>query len=131
MKASNAARRRLETKVRVSDSRRRRSHRYVIPVTSRHVVRTLSPKSGDGVRPDWRFTFKAAIREINDANVQQLCERARHAIVDRLIDLAAEPQDAVVTAEREELEEALRKITQHEHDRSGLILSVKQVTSFL
>ena len=66
------------------------------------------------MKPDWRSTYTAAIGESDTANVQRLCQRARHAIIDRLIELAPEPQDATVTAEREELEEASRKITQHE-----------------
>jgi hypothetical protein len=67
------------------------------------------------VRIDWRSTYKAAMGESNPAEVQRLCERARHAIVDRIIDLCPESQDVTVTAEREELEEASRKLTEHEH----------------
>ncbi|PWT83087.1 MAG: hypothetical protein C5B58_07090 [Acidobacteria bacterium] len=53
--------------------------------------------------------------EIDPAKVQRLCERARHAIVDRIIDLCPEAQDVTVNAEREELEEASRKLALHEH----------------
>ena len=48
------------------------------------------------------------------ARVQRLCQRTRHAIIDRLIDLAPELQDETVTAEREALEIASRKLTLHE-----------------
>ena len=53
--------------------------------------------------------------EIDPAKVQRLCERARHAIADRIIDICARPQDVTVNTEREELEEASRKLTLHEH----------------
>lgn len=68
------------------------------------------------MRIDRRSVYNTAVGEIDAPRVQRLCDyRAQRAIIDRLIDLAPMSQDGTVTAEREELEEASRKLAPPEH----------------
>ena len=54
------------------------------------------------MRIDWRSAYNTAVGEIDAGRVQRVCHRARHAIIDRLIDLAPMPRDGTMTAESED-----------------------------
>jgi hypothetical protein len=61
----------------------------------------------------WRSSFRAAMSEQDSAKRAAACERARHEINSRLLELAGQASDDA-GAEPAELEEALRQITMHE-----------------
>ena len=56
----------------------------------------------------WKHLYRAALREPNPAMVPQLCDIARHAIHDRMIELASLSQPAI--PEREVLHESLQQL---------------------
>ncbi|MBZ5663430.1 MAG: hypothetical protein LAO30_02400 [Acidobacteriia bacterium] len=64
---------------------------------------------------DWNTSYQVAIREQDPAKLEDLCEQARHAIHNRVLELAESPADA---RERGELEEALRQLTIHKYKRT-------------
>jgi hypothetical protein len=62
---------------------------------------------------EWKSLFRTALDEQDSTARSARCERARHEINSRLLELAG--QDADETRdERVELEEALRQLTMHE-----------------
>lgn len=66
---------------------------------------------------EWRSSYHAAMSEQDPANRTGACERARHDINSRLLELAGRDTGGSADAtrdERAELEEALRQITMHE-----------------
>lgn len=65
---------------------------------------------------EWRSSFRAAMGEQGPANRAAACERARHEINSRLLELAGQAPDAAM-GERAELEEALRQLTMHEWNK--------------
>jgi hypothetical protein len=64
---------------------------------------------------DWKTQYQTAIRELDPRQKPALCERARHAIHERLLEQGRQHPDAT---EREELEEALRQLTLHKYKKS-------------
>ena len=65
---------------------------------------------------DWKTLYEVAVREQNPAQLEDLCERARRAIHNRVLELEENPADA---REKGELEEALRQLTIHKYKRTG------------
>jgi len=61
---------------------------------------------------DWMGPYHAALREQDPVKLEELCEQARHAIHNRVLELGTESVDA---HERGELEEALRQLTIHKY----------------
>jgi hypothetical protein len=67
---------------------------------------------------NWKAPYQAALRERHPAQLHAACERARHAINTRLLELVKE--NAIAPAiEREELEAALRQVTLHEQKKKN------------
>jgi hypothetical protein len=80
-------------------------------------LRTSRPPSDCGrgailTPSEWETLYREALREQDTENVAEVCERARRAINDRLIELAA--QKTTLEKEREQLFEALRRLLIHE-----------------
>jgi len=61
---------------------------------------------------EWKRLYREALRQRTSEKAAEVCERARRAINDRLIELAAEGSAA--EKEREQLLEALRNLLIHE-----------------
>jgi hypothetical protein len=64
---------------------------------------------------EWEQLYREAFQELDAEKVPELCDRARHAINDRLMELAA--QAIAAGKEREQLFEALRALVIHEYKR--------------
>ena len=64
---------------------------------------------------EWEQLYREAFQELDAEKVPELCDRARHAINDRLMELAA--QAIAAGKEREQLFEALRALLIHEYKR--------------
>ena len=62
---------------------------------------------------EWETLYLEALHEQDPEKVAEVCERARRAINDRLIELAA--QKIVSETQREQLFDALRRLLIHEH----------------
>ncbi len=60
---------------------------------------------------DWKTPYQSALRERDPAKLQEACELARHAIVERELELSTLSEEA---PERLDLEEALRQVWIHE-----------------
>ena len=60
---------------------------------------------------DWKTIYTAAIREQDPAKISDLCDEARRAISDRVLE---QGKRGTNTPEQEELEEALRQLVVHE-----------------
>jgi hypothetical protein len=65
---------------------------------------------------DWMTPYRAVQREQDPAKQPELCEKARRAINDRLLELAAQGADPDV---REELERCLRLLTLRDRTRTA------------
>jgi hypothetical protein len=65
---------------------------------------------------EWRSSYRDAMSEQDPAKRAPACERARHEINSRLLELAGQAPDAA-GGERAELEEALRQLTMHEWNK--------------
>jgi len=63
------------------------------------------------MNPDWKSVYQTAIGERDPTKVPELCEKARRAINDRILELGTQSAD---TLERRELEEFLRRLVAHE-----------------
>jgi hypothetical protein len=64
---------------------------------------------------DWKTPYQFAIREQNPAKLEDLYEQARHAIHNRVLELAKNRADV---RESGELDEALRHLTIHKYRRT-------------
>jgi hypothetical protein len=60
---------------------------------------------------NWKTPYEAALRERDPAKLPEACELARHAIVERELELSTLSEES---PERLELEEALRQVWIHE-----------------
>lgn len=63
------------------------------------------------MRTRWINLYLAALREQDPAKIPDLCDQARRAINDRVLQIATQPQ---CNPERTALEEALRQFVVHE-----------------
>lgn len=63
---------------------------------------------------EWERTYKEAFEEADAEKVPEICDRARRAIDDRLVELGAW---STAEKERERLREALRKLLLYEYQR--------------
>jgi hypothetical protein len=61
---------------------------------------------------DWMSPYHAALHEQDPVKLEELCELARHAMHNRMLELGTQPADA---HEEGELEEALRQLTIHKY----------------
>lgn len=59
----------------------------------------------------WMQAYAAALREQDPTNIPNVCEKARRAIDDRILQDGGQSVDA---SEREQLEAALRHLTERE-----------------
>jgi hypothetical protein len=59
----------------------------------------------------WKSLFEAAIREQDPARLAEVCEKARHSINDRILELGSTPADK---NQRQKLERALRELVAHQ-----------------
>jgi hypothetical protein len=66
---------------------------------------------------DWERLYAEAFHELDPEKVPELCDRTRHAINERLIELSAPTISAQAQKEREQLFEALRKLLLYEYER--------------
>jgi hypothetical protein len=64
---------------------------------------------------DWKSIYASAIREQDPAKIPDLCDEARRAINDRVVE---QGKRSTNTPERRELEEALRQLVVHELNRT-------------
>lgn len=64
---------------------------------------------------EWERLYREAFQELDAEKLPELCDRARRAINDRLLELAA--QNIAAEKEREQLFEALRALLIHEYQR--------------
>ena len=64
---------------------------------------------------DWKTSYQFAIREQSPAKLEVLYEQARHAIHNRILELA---QNRADICESGELDEALRQLTIHKYRRT-------------
>ncbi|MFZ3262962.1 MAG: hypothetical protein WA172_03095 [Terriglobales bacterium] len=64
---------------------------------------------------EWERLYREAFQEFDAEKVPELCDCARRAIHDRLIELSA--QTTAAGKEREQLFEALRQLLIHEYKR--------------
>jgi hypothetical protein len=62
----------------------------------------------------WMSAYAAALQEQDPEKLPTLCDEARRAINDRILELGSKLHDS---SEREQLEEALRQLTIHETKR--------------
>jgi len=63
--------------------------------------------------PEWETLYQEALEERDSGKVSEACDRARGAINDRFLELAA--RGITAEPERERLTEALRALVIHEH----------------
>jgi hypothetical protein len=66
---------------------------------------------------DWKSAYAAALREQDSAKLPQLCEHARRIINKRFLQQGTE---CPAPREKEELNEALRQLFEHELEQSHL-----------
>jgi hypothetical protein len=59
----------------------------------------------------WKSNYDAAIREQDPARLEEFCEKARHSINDRILELGSTPADK---NQRQKLERALRELVAHQ-----------------
>jgi hypothetical protein len=59
----------------------------------------------------WKSNYDAAIREQDPARLAEVCEKARHSINDRILELGSTPADK---NQRQKLERALRELVAHQ-----------------
>lgn len=64
---------------------------------------------------EWEQLYREAFQELDAEKVPELCDRARHAINDRLMELAT--QTLAAENERQQLFGALRTLLIHEYQR--------------
>jgi len=64
---------------------------------------------------EWEQLYREAFQELDAENLPELCDRARRAINERLMELSA--QTLAAEKEREQLFEALRTLLIHEYQR--------------
>jgi hypothetical protein len=66
---------------------------------------------------DWKTPYRTAMGERDRSQLKDLCEAARRAICDRLIELTT--AEKAEMAEKDELEEASRALALHEHSQAA------------
>jgi len=64
---------------------------------------------------EWEQLYREAFQELDAEKLPELCDRARRAINERLMELSA--QTLAAEKEREQLFEALRTLLIHEYQR--------------